>query len=337
MTQIKSRRRKKRKKKNIFRIIMVISLVSLLGLGAAVSYFIYQLSNVTANTQLELDRGEKSERREVAVDPSKDNISVLILGVDDRDGDLRGRTDAMLLATFNKELGTIKLLNIPRDSYVEIPGRVNYDKINHAHSFGGLNLTIETVEHLFDIPVDYFVKLNFVAFVEIIDALGGVEVDVPFTFSEMDSQNNKESITLFEGRHTLNGEEALAFTRMRKKDPRGDLGRGERQQQVIKGIIDKGASLSSIGNYGDVMQSVEDHMSTNLSFGNIIALHSYASGLNDIESLSLAGSDARINGVYYYQLHDESVNELSEIFQVHLGLKEAAPQYETEYNEYDSE
>ncbi|MDT8858808.1 LCP family protein [Alkalihalobacillus sp. MEB130] len=319
MTQVRTRRRKRRKK-NILRIVMFVSLLFLLGFGGAVSYFVYQLSNVTANTQLELERGEKSERREVAVDPAKDNISVLILGVDDRDGDLRGRTDAMLLATFNKDLGTINLLNIPRDSYVEIPGRINPDKINHAHSFGGLDLTIETVEHLFDIPVDYFVKLNFVAFVEIIDALGGVEVEVPFTFTEMDSQNNKEAITLYEGTQTLNGEEALAFTRMRKKDPRGDLGRGERQQEVIKGIISKGASLSSITSYGDVMQSVEDHMTTNLSFGNLIALHSYASGLNDIQSLSLAGSDARINGVYYYQLHDESVNELSDIFKTHLEI-----------------
>ncbi|MFC0469965.1 LCP family protein [Halalkalibacter kiskunsagensis] len=321
MTQKRTRRHKRRKKK-VVRFIMLFSIATLLCVGAVATYFIYQLSNVTANTQLELDRGEKSERREVAVDPSKDNISVLILGVDDRDGDLRGRTDAMLLATFNKEDRSIKLLNIPRDSLVDIPGRANPDKINHAHSFGGLDLTVETVENLFEIPVDYYVTLNFVAFIEIIDALGGVEVEVPFTFTEMDSNDTKESITLYEGTQTLNGEEALAFSRMRKKDPRGDLGRGERQQEVIKGIISKGASISSITSYGDVMQSVEEHMATNFSFGNIIALHSYASALNDVESLSLVGNDARINGVYYYDLTDESVNELKDTFQTHLGLQQ---------------
>lgn len=319
MTQSRIRRRKRRVN-NIVRMFMILGIISFIAFGGVVSYFVYKLSDVAASTQLELDRGDKSDKREEAVDPAKDNISVLILGVDDRDGDLRGRTDAMLLATFNKELGTIKLLNIPRDSLVEIPGRTNRDKINHAHAFGGLDLAVDTVEHLFDIPIDYYVKLNFVAFVEIIDALGGIEVDVPFTFSEMDSNDQKEAITLYQGKQTVNGEEALAFSRMRKKDPRGDLGRGERQQEVIKGIISKGASLSSITSYGDVMQSVEDHLATNLSFGNIIALHSYSSGLNNIESLSLLGNDARISGGYYYELEPESVNELSVILKVHLGL-----------------
>lgn len=323
MTQSRVSKRKRRTKR-VMRTFIIIGLASFLILGGTIGYFFLKLQDVSSATQQDLQRGEKSEKREEPVSPSKDNISILFLGVDDRDGDLGGRTDAMLLATFNKELGTIKLLNIPRDSLVDIPGRRNQDKINHAHAFGGVDLAVETVEQLFDIPVDYYTKLNFVAFVEIVDALGGIEVDVPFAFTEMDSHDQHDAIALEQGLQTLNGEEALAFARMRKQDPRGDLGRGERQQEIIKAIIAKGASLSSINNYDEVLQSVETHLSTNLTFGNILALHSYAGSLHSIESLHLAGRDARINGVYYYELDPDSVRELSVTFQTHLGLIEPA-------------
>ncbi len=322
MTQSRVKKRKQRSRK-VLRLIMMIGIASFLIFGGAVGYILVKLSNVSSNTQQELVRGEKSEKREEVVSPSKDNISVLFLGVDDREGDLGGRTDAMLLATFNKELGTIKLLSIPRDSLVDIPGRKNRDKINHAHAFGGVDLSIETVEELFDIPVDYFVKLNFVSFIEIVDALGGIEVDVPFTFSEMDSSDQQNAITLHEGLQTLNGEEALAFARMRKKDPRGDLGRGERQQEVIKAIIKKGASISSISSYDDVLKSIEKHLSMNMTFGNILALHSYSNSLNDIETLTLEGKNIRRNGIAYYELDSESVEGISNELQAHLGLIEA--------------
>ncbi|NEU30269.1 LytR family transcriptional regulator [bacterium LRH843] len=321
MTQLNSRlQKRKRRTRKIMRSLMITGILSFLLLGGAITYFFMQISDVTTATHKELDRGEKSEKREAAVSPGKDNISILFLGVDSRDEDLSGRTDAMLLATFNKKLGTVKLVNIPRDSYVEIPGRRNPDKINHAHAFGGVDLAVETVENLFDIPVDYYTKLNFTAFIEIVDALDGVELEVPFTFTEMDSNDKQGAITLHEGLQTLNGEEALAYARMRKKDPRGDLGRGERQQEVIKAIIKKGASLSSINNYGDVMKSLEEHLSTNLTFGNILAFHSYASSLNNIESLTLEGKNTRKKGVAYYELNQENVEEVSVTFQAHLGL-----------------
>lgn len=315
--------KRKRKARRILRIIAGIGITSFLVFGGVIAYFILTLQDVASSTQEELARGEKSEKRVEAVSPSKDNISILFLGVDDRSGELKGRTDAMILATFNRDLGTIKLVSIPRDSLVDIPGRKNKDKINHAHAFGGVDLAIETVEQLFDIPVDYYVKLNFVAFVEIVDALGGIEVDVPFTFTEMDSNDNQHAITIREGRQTLNGEEALAYARMRKKDPRGDLGRGERQQEIIKAIIKKGASLSSITSYDDVLKSIENHMSTNLTFGNMIALHSYADSLNEIESLTLEGRNIRRNGISYYELDPDSVAEISAKLQSHLELASA--------------
>ncbi|ARK32199.1 LCP family glycopolymer transferase [Halalkalibacter krulwichiae] len=339
MAQSRVKRRKKKGKKGVLRFFMLVGFVLFLAFGAGAGYLIYKISNVTANTQLELERGDKSERRDQAVSPSKDNISVLFLGVDSRDSDLRGRTDAMLLATFNRTDSSIKLLSIPRDTLVDIPGRVNADKINHAHAYGGLDLTISTVEEFLDIPVDYYVTLNFTAFMEIIDAFGGVDVEVPFTFTEQNSEGRLDKITINEGWQTLDGEEALAYVRMRKKDPLGDIGRGMRQQQVMQALIEKASSFSSITRYGDVLESIEEYLNMNLSFGNLVALHSYAASLNNIEQINLQGDNATINGVYYYQVRDESREEISTLLKRHLELMPPAPEtdsYQTE-GEFQSE
>ena len=129
------------------------------------------------------------------------------------------------------------MVSIPRDSYVYIPERGKKDKITHAHAYGGTEATIETVEELFDIPVDYFFKLNFNAFIDVVDALGGIMVDVPITVSEMDSNDNKNAIHLEKGFQKLNGEEALALARTRKID--NDIERGKRQQLVLKPLLIK--------------------------------------------------------------------------------------------------
>lgn len=321
MSNSRIERKRKSRYRKIIRTILAFVFITLLFTGSVVAYFAVKVQNVTSSSP-ELERGVKSELREEVVNPRQDNFSVLFLGVDDRDGNLQGRTDAMILATFNATDRTVKMISIPRDSLVEIPGRPNKDKINHAHAFGGLDLAIDTVEHLFGIPVDYYVKLNFTAFVEIVDALGGVEVEVPFTFSEMNSQDQHNAITLHEGLQTLNGEEALAFARMRLKDPTGDIGRGERQQEIIKAVIKKAATISSIASYNDIFESLEDHLETNIGFTNILSLHSYASSLKNIESLKLEGESTTINGIYYYDLTEESVNDVSHQLKLHLGLEE---------------
>lgn len=315
---------KKKKRHNrlhqVFKSIILLVIALLIIGGGTLAYLFFKVENVTAGAQQELERGERSEIRETAVNPSKDNISILFLGLDDRDGSLKGRTDAILLATFNKEAGSVKLLSIPRDSRVEIVGRDRLDKINHAHAFGGLDMTVATVENLLDIPIDYFVKLNFDSFIEIIESLGGVEVEVPFTFTEMDIDDRHDAITINEGMQILNGQEALAYARMRHKDPRGDIGRGERQQQILAAIIKKSASFSTITKFDEILESVKRNLATNLSFGNILSLHSYRSGLNNIETINFEGGNAMIDGVYYYELEAESVKQVSSTLREHLEV-----------------
>ncbi|WP_022793384.1 LCP family protein [Marinococcus halotolerans] len=305
--------RKRRKKAFIWKTTAIVALLFLLLAGGASAYFLQQLNSVSADTEEELERGEKSDMRDQAVDPSEDSFSVLFLGVDDReDGSMDGRSDAMVVGTFNKDSKKVKLVSIPRDSLVNIEGN-GEDKIAHANAFGGTDLAVQTVENTLNIPIDYYVKSDFAAFTDIINDLDGVDVDVPFDFSE-------EGTEFKEGPATLNGEEALKYVRMRKEDPRGDLGRGERQQEVLESLIKKAGSIESIDNYDDVFDSVSENVSTNFTFGNMIALQQYADSLNEIDSSQLQGSDTTINGLYYYQLNPEATLETSNNLREQLDL-----------------
>jgi LCP family protein required for cell wall assembly len=227
-----------------------------------------------------------------------------------------------MVATFNEKNKSVKLLSIPRDSYVYIPELGYEDKITHAHANGGVSSTIETVEGLLDIPIDYYVKMNFNAFIDVIDALGGIEADVPYAMSEMDSKDRKNTINLQPGLQELNGEEALALARTRKLD--NDIERGKRQQQIIKGIMKKAVSANGLTKYSDVLEAVGDNMTTDLSFSQMKSFIDYAtagSGLN-IETLTLAGSDAYIDSVYYYQLDEMEVENMQETLKRHLEIEE---------------
>lgn len=140
-------------------------------------------------------------------------FSVLLLGVDERANDV-GRSDTIVVLTVNPAKHSILMFNIPRDTRTEIIGRGSEDKINHAYAFGGVNMSIQTVEHLLGSPIDYYVKANMEGFSSIIDLLGGVDVTNSFEFTY-------EGKVFEQGNIHLSGEEALLFSRMRYDDPRG--------------------------------------------------------------------------------------------------------------------
>ncbi|WP_100400345.1 LCP family glycopolymer transferase [Bacillus sp. FJAT-44742] len=327
MGRMEQRRQEARKKRKVKRWIFIPLLVIVLPLTLFGTYLGYKVVTTASDMQEDLARGEKSEKRDEAVDISKDHFSVLFLGVDTDDPNENSRADALILATFNREDSSIKLLSIPRDSLVDIPGRQNRDKINHAHAFGGVDLTIDTVENMLDIPVDFYTKMNFHGFVDIIDALGGVEVDVPFDFETHGTEGSANMVYFEEGRQHLDGEEALGYVRMRKQDPRGDLGRGERQQEVMEAVIRRAGSISSVARYDDVLDEIGNNMSTNLSLGNILSLHPYAQSLDSIETVNLSGSDLTQNGVYYYQVSEDSLQEARDRLKVHLDMIEEPHTY----------
>ena len=316
--------RKKRRNKKIIFTIAGLSLITVVSVGAFLFYLFTQAGNLVEETQESLDRGEVSDKRNHEIDPIDDNISVLMLGTDNRDGKLDGIADAILLATFDTKEESVNVVSIPRDSYVEIPGHPTDDKINHAHAFGGADMAVDTVENLLEVPVDYYVTLNFDAFMDAVNIFDGVDVNSPMSFTEQDADGSLDEISIEEGPQTLNGEEALAYVRMRKEDPAGDLGRGERQQEVLGSLIDEATSLSSLTNYNQVFNRLQENMQMNISFDEITALHSYAQSIDDINYHQLEGESFVENGVDYFQVYDSSLEDKQAMLKQHLDLEDGS-------------
>lgn len=325
---------KKRRRKRRFIWFLVFPVVLLLMFGASYGVYLYKQAEKAMGHAYQDDH-DKSELREKRVHPSKDNVSVLFIGIDE--SEKRGfsdsaRSDALMLATFNEEEKSVKLLTIPRDSYVYVKEVDYFTKINHAHSFGGPIATIETVENLLDIPVDYYARLDFEAFMEIVDALNGIEVDVPYTFSEQDSKDKANAITLEAGLQTLTGEEALALARTRKLD--NDIERGKRQQEIMKAIADKAATASAIPKYGKIINAVGSNMKTNIMFNEMTAFADYVmTGELTIETLNLEGQDHYIRNIYYWQLDEEHLEETKNELKAHLNLSSAITDYASDRSE----
>ncbi|UOQ45687.1 LCP family protein [Halobacillus salinarum] len=309
-------------------IITAIGILFLFGAGSALGYTAFltnKAEKVTKQSQMELERGERSEKRENIVNPEVDNTSILFVGIDssekrNSDGEANSRSDALVLATFNNDKESVKMLNIPRDSYVYIPEVGYKDKITHAHAFGGINATVNTVETMLDVPVDYYVRLDFNSFVDVVNALGGIEFNVPFRMEEQNSRDKKDTIVLDQGKQTLNGEEALALARTRKYD--SDLARGQRQMELIQAIVKKASSLHSIGNYGEVIDSLGKHMKTNLSFEQLTTFKDYVVHKEavEFETMQLEGEPQTINGVWYYSVDHTSLEKSKYSLKHHLGI-----------------
>ncbi|MCM3574128.1 MULTISPECIES: LCP family protein [Mesobacillus] len=311
--------KKRKKRRRIVSTVLFVVLFTVLTAGGYGAFLYNKAQSVIDDSYKPLDR--QSDKRDKQVNPDVDNISVLFVGIDDseaRNFESASRTDALMLATLNEKDKSIKLLSIPRDSLVYIPSKGYEDKINHAYGKGGITSTIETVEELLDVPVDYYVQMNFEAFIDVVDALDGIEVEVPFELHEKDSTDRNGAVYLKPGLQTLDGEEALALARTRKLD--NDIERGKRQQEILKSIMKKAASAKSITKYSDVMEAVGDNMQTDLSFSEMKALVDYATAGSslDVETMSLQGADATIDGVYYYQLDEEALQQTMLDLKTHL-------------------
>jgi len=322
----KSQERKKKKKEKesggcLWKILLVV-LILLLAFGGGYIYYLFHSGKKAAENAYVEDSRTKSELRDESVQPLTANISIMIVGIDDSEkrsqGEGNSRSDALLVATLNNKDKSIKLISIPRDSYVYIPTVGYKDKITHAHAYGGIDATRETVEGLLNVPIDYYFRVNFDAFIEIVDALGGVTVDVPYEINELD-ENDKRTVHLMPGTQEVNGREALALARTRHQD--SDVERGKRQQMILEAIASKATSVTSFTKYDKVLAAVGNNMQTDMTFDEMKSLFAYLqNGMPDIDSLSLKGSDDMSSGIYYYLLQDDSLLETRQTLQKHLGL-----------------
>jgi LCP family protein required for cell wall assembly len=191
-------------------------------------------------------------------DAPPEMVSVLLMGVDAREGeaiDIGVRPDSLAVATLDPETGACRLLSIPRDSRVELPG-YGPSKINHALAVGGVPYELLVVENLMGFRIDHYGLIDFGGLERLVDAMGGVTVDNDRAFST-------SQFDFPEGELRLDGEEALAYSRFRG-DERGDFGRQERQQQILRALLAEGADLDVVLAVPRLLDAVDDHVRTDM-------------------------------------------------------------------------
>jgi polyisoprenyl-teichoic acid--peptidoglycan teichoic acid transferase len=310
----RSNKTTKKKKKSWVKILITIFLVLFVAVGAY-AYTVYNsLTKAVDTMHTPIDRDKSEKRQEDVALKEAQPFSVLLLGVDEREGD-KGRSDSIIVLTVNPNTNSVKMLSIPRDTRTEIIGKGKQDKINHAYAFGGVEMSIATVENFLDIPIDYYVEINMDGFKDIVNAVGGVTVQNDLDFSY-------EGTAFPQGQLTLDGENALKFSRMRYEDPRGDFGRQLRQRQVIKAIIDEGASLNSLTNFSEIFKALGTNVKTDLTFDEMVTIQSkYRSASKEMEQITVAGQGTKIDGVYYLSVPPEEQTRVQDLLKQHLELK----------------
>jgi polyisoprenyl-teichoic acid--peptidoglycan teichoic acid transferase len=304
----------KKKKRTWLRVVGIILLLMLLS-GGAYAYSIYHSLNSAVDTMHEpIDRDKSSKRDKEVKFKEQQPFSVLLMGVDERKND-KGRSDTMIVLTVNPETKSVKMLSIPRDTLTDIVGHGTRDKINHAYAFGGVEMAMDTAEEMLDIPIDYYVQINMEGFEDIVNAVGGITVNNDLSFEA-------GGYTFPKGSVDLNGKKALAFTRMRYEDPRGDFGRQLRQRQIIQGIIREGASVSSLWKFDDIFDALGSNVKTNMKFEEMVDIQKhYKDAAKDIEQIKIeGGSGTRIENIYYYVIPDEELTRIQDLLKEHLEL-----------------
>ena len=222
------------------------------------------------------------------------------------------RSDVNMVMVVNPETHQILLISIPRDYYVQLHGTTGTkDKLTHAGIYG-IDMSVQTIENLLELDINYYVKVNFTSVIDIVDALGGLEVYSEYTFTSYSGYRFKK------GMNSVNGEQALDFARTRKAFKEGDRQRGKNQQALIKAMIDKVIDKSIITKYSSLLDAVNGKYQTNMSVKSLTSLVKAQlkdmSGWN-IHSYSLTGKDATDYTYTYNQLlyvmkpEQESVDE----------------------------
>lgn len=296
------------------KVVLYLIVLFIIGAASYGAYTYYSFQRAVEKMQ----KQDHPNNTEVAVSdklPHIDPFSVLLLGIDEREHDT-GRTDTMIVVTVNPEKKSVKMLSIPRDARVEIVGNNTVEKINHAYARGGIPMSIATVESILNIPIDYYIAVNMEGFLQIIDVLGGVTVNNDIDLSH-------QQYTFPKGEVTLDGEEALIFTRIRYEDPRGDFGRQLRQKQLIEAIAAKAASPSTLLKLNDIFDVLGDNVQMNFPMNNLYQLQKLYSNLNkDIDQLQFEkGGGQRIDTLWYYLFDEQELMDVSNNLQQHLAVE----------------
>lgn len=234
-------------------------------------------------------------------------FTILLMGIDSTSEVLSKNAvangDTLILVTFNPKTLNATMISIPRDSYVPIACWPNKDenKITHAAAYGN-DCMINTIQNYFGITIDYYAKINFKGLVKLVDAVGGVEVDVPQRLCT-DNSSRGETICINPGRQTLNGEQALVFARNRKSLSNGDFGRAQHQQEIVMALIDKMKGISKVSQFRQILNTVSNSLDTNLTTKQILEFYNVG---KDVIKKSLSSEEAELINVQQLYLEGDS-------------------------------
>lgn len=243
---------------------------------------------------------------EPAEDPFPELMTVLLLGTDQRE-DEPARADTLMLLTLHRESGKIHLVSIPRDMQVNIPGR-GPEKVSHAYAHGGISLAMQTVEEFLEIEIDHYVWTNLNGFENIVDILGGVELEVE---KKMRYYATDITIELDPGLQRLDGNKALQYVRYRS-DSQGDWGRVARQQKLLAAMFKEAYSLRTVWQAPRLLTELAEFVRTDLGLLEAKSLAGTLQNiaLNGIETVTLPGKASSSNGISYIKPDMTQIREI---------------------------
>lgn len=259
--QNKQRGNKKKKKKSVgFKILMVVLALLIFAVAAALSYG-FSIVNKMESVDLEKDDLGITSKEDLKKYKKADVIkNIALFGIDSEDG--TGRSDAIMIATIDSAHNKLKITSVMRDSFVNIPEH-GMDKINHAYAYGGPTLAIKTLNENFGLNIDEFASVNFDSLPTLVEAFGGVEITL----------NDAEAVYVSGigsgGTYTLNGEQALSYSRIRKVG--NDYERTERQRTVLTALFKKGLSMPKTS-YTSMVNTIAPVLTTSLNTSDILGL-----------------------------------------------------------------
>ncbi|MFP7492488.1 LCP family protein [Terribacillus saccharophilus] len=291
-----SRRGKNKKKRIWLRVLLSIIVLLILVVGIFAFLTVNNARSTVSNIQKSTSAIDQKEVQKKVENNEK--INVLLLGVDEREGDV-GRSDALMVMSLDPANDSMKIVSIPRDTRAEIVGNGTTEKINHAYARGGVDMSINTVENFLDIDLDYFVEMNMEGLSDLVDAVGGITVNSQLEFTQ-------DGYDFTQGETSMDGKKAMAYVRMRKEDPNGDFGRNARQRQVIQAVVDKGASIKSVNKIDDLLDVLGNNVQTNIDFSTMTNLfQNYRNVRKNTENYQMQGSGTTIDRTYYYEIGQE--------------------------------
>ena len=272
------------------------ALIFVFALSFVASKFVLDFLDQRTNAKTYANGGTFEDQ---AVKTSKDEYLILMVGVDQAAGEEGNedftRTDTIMLMKANVKDGTIKLLSIPRDSRVLV--RNTYDKVNHAHAFGGIELTLQSLRNFLGLDIDYYVQVNYKALVNIVDAIGGVDYEVP------EGVNIKKwTLDIKPGMNHFNGTDTMWYLRTRHIYDNGDIGRVHAQQDFVKAMVDQAVKKSSQMNLLTVLSSYIKYVKTNLPMSAMVNLVKSIPNFSSdkVKTFVVPGNGAYINNISYY-------------------------------------